>query len=187
MNLRIGIAAGLLALGACGGGDKAGDGNQAGGEKAAGTESGKAEASAGSGVRLRAGEWEMKTEVAAVSAPGMPAGVADMMKAKASTVKVCVTEEDASKGDAGIFTGKKDPRCDTKGFSAAGGRVNGTITCKAEEGGQGAMTMTMDGQFKPDSYTLTSKMKTEGEGAEMTIESRVSGRRIGDCPAGKEA
>ena len=180
--------AGLLALGACGGGD--GDGGDGGASGNAGTSERAAAgetAAIGSDVRMRAGQWETRTEVTNVSAPGMPAGFAEMMKTKPVTGTNCITEKEASDANADLFSGKKNSNCDSKGFKAAGGKVSGTITCRAEEGGQGAMTMTMDGQFKPESYSLTAKMKTEGEGAAMTLESKISGRRIGDCPAGAGA
>ena len=167
--------AGLLALGACGGD---GDRDDASGE------AGKArvESVAKDGeMRLRPGQWEMKTEIAKVSAPGMPAGAAEMMKTAPTTVTTCISEQEAN--DPNVFTGKKDPNCNTDGFSAAGGKVSGTITCAAEAGGQGKLTMAMEGEFKPDSYALETRMTTEGEGAQMTIESRTSGRRLGDCPA----
>ena len=173
--------AGLLALGACGGG---GNGDEASGNASTSERAAAGETAAlGSDVRIRAGQWETRTEVTNVSAPGMPAGVAEMMKTKPVTGTSCITEEEANDSGADLFSGKKDENCDTKGFKAAGGRVSGTITCRAEDGGQGAMTMTMDGEFKPDSYALNSKMKTEGEGTAMTIESKITGRRIGDCPA----
>jgi hypothetical protein len=164
---------GLLALVACGGAEtKDGDGNEA----AAGeTET----AAAGGDIRLQAGQWEVTTEIANMSAPGMPEGVGGMVKMAPTTIRLCMTEEQVQKPNADLFTGKQDGNCTSEGFSAAGGRVNGTVTCRGGPSG-GDMKMAMDGRFASTSYEMN--MKTEMTGA--TMDMTVRGRRVGDCPAG---
>ena len=178
MTIRIAMAAAsLIALAACGGD---GDDNKA--SAGDGDVQGQGRILDDDDVKLRAGQWEMKTEV---NAPGMPAEVAAMMKSQAATATtMCITEEEANRSDANLFTGKKDENCTTEGFEAKGGRVKGTITCNAATG-EGKMTMEVDGAFQRESYEVTTRMDMQGMGSEaMKMETKVTGRRLGDCPAG---
>ena len=183
MSIRILAAASLIALAGCTGGG--GDGNNATASKGDGDVQGQGRVLDDDDVRLRAGQWETKTEV---NAPGMPAEVAAMMKNQAATTTtMCISEEEANRSDANIFTGKKDKNCTTEGFEAKHGRVKGTVTCTGTAG-EGRMTMAVDGAFKRDSYEVTTRMDMQGMGSEsMKMETRVTGRRLGDCPAGAKA
>jgi hypothetical protein len=173
--------AGLLALASCGGGDGQG-GNEASGNAAAGGSAGSASA----GVQLQAGQWEMTQQTLNVTAPGMPAGAADMMKTGPITVKTCITPEQAQKPSADLFSGKTDPNCKQEGFSSEGGKVSGTMTCSGGDT-PGKTVMKMDGEFSPTEFDIEMEMTTEAQGSQMTMEMRSSGRRIGDCPAGGQA
>mgnify|MGYP003577157025 FL=1 len=45
--------------------------------------------------------------------------------------------------------------------------------------------MTLDGTVTATSYELTQQTQMSGGGTNgMEMESRITGRRIGDCPAG---
>ena len=185
-------AAGLLALAACGGG---GEGKSGGNEAGASDPSANAASAADGGgntggtasaaMQLQPGQWEMTTQTVNVSIPGLPAGAADMMKTGPITVKTCITEEQAQKPSADLFAGKTAPNCKQEGFTAAGGKVNGTMTCSG--GDTGATAMKMEGQFGPTQYDITMATKTQAEGRDMTMEIRSSGRRLGECPAGAKA
>jgi hypothetical protein len=157
------VVAGMLSLGGCGSG---------GGSDTSG--------------QIRAGQWEMRSEVKSISGPGVPAGAADMMKAQATTVTTCISEEQARTSNADIFTGKQNPNCTAEGFKASGGKIDGTLTCKAQNG-QPGMAMTMAGTFAAENYDIDIKMKMSGPQEGMTIETKTLGRRIGDCPATPKA
>ena len=174
--------AALLALAACGGGDADSSGTAAN-TAGAGGEAATSQASAE--VRMQPGQWEITQQTVNVTAPGMPAGAADMLKTPPVTVKTCISEEQASKPGADLFTGKQDPNCSHEGFKAGGGKVSGTITCKG--GNTGNASMAMEGEFGPTEFNVEMKTTTEAQGAQMTMEMRSSGRRIGECPAGGEA
>ncbi|QAY76174.1 DUF3617 domain-containing protein [Sphingosinicella sp. BN140058] len=182
MKLRIALAAmSVAALAGCGGGggDKA-DGNQ---QRAAVDGTGGI---SGEAIQVRPGQWEMRTEVKAVSGPGVPAGAVEAMKAQKTTVTTCITEEQAKTSDPKMFTGKQNPNCKAEGFKASGGKIDGTLTCKGENG-QPGVTMTMAGTFEAERYDLQMKMKMGGPEQGMTIETATSGRRIGECPAGAKS
>lgn len=136
-----------------------------------------------SGGELQPGEWEMKMEVVSVSAEGLPPGLADNMKKNASTTnKTCMTPEEAKGPKGDIFAGDKSGSCKSEGFKWEGGRIQGKTTCPGQ-GGTGQTVMTMDGKYSPQSIDMTMKSETDLMGKPMTMEMRVSGRRVGECTA----
>jgi hypothetical protein len=160
-------------LAACGSSDKSG-----GNGSAAASGGGSA-----SGISLQPGEWEMKTEVVNVSAEGLPPGLADGMKASASsTTRTCMTPEEAKGPKGDMFSGDKSGNCKSEGFSWAGGRISGKTTCTGQ-GGVGKTVMVMDGQYSPQSIDMTMKSETDLGGKAMKMEMRVSGKRVGECSA----
>lgn len=173
MRHSIAAAAGLLLV-ACGGqesGNKQGDGNQA---KAA-------EAGGGSAATMRAGQWEMTTQVVSMNIPNMPQGMSPPTPPP-TTVRSCLTQEQVAQPNADFLTGSGDNGgCRSENMSMTGGRIQGAVVCNA----QGAeMRATLNGTFAAESYDLTQQVQTSGQGQSMQMEVRTSGRRVGDCPAG---
>ena len=176
MKTILTMTAAALALAACGSADK-GDGN------------GTAAASGGSGssVSLRPGEWEMKMEVVEVAAEGLPPGMAEGMKKSASSSsRTCMTPEEAKGPKGDIFAGDKSGHCKSEGFKWEGGRIEGKTVCPGQ-GGTGQTEMTMAGTYNPESIDMTMKTKTDLMGKPMTMEMRVSGKRVGECSAATKA
>jgi len=168
-NLILGAAA--LALAACGSSGEKGDGS---GSSAA--------AGGGSGTNLEPGEWEMKTEVVNVSVEGLPPGAVEGMKAQAGgTTRTCMTPEEAKGPKADMFAKNNPANCKSEGFSWSGGRISGKTTCTSP--GAGKTVMTMDGSYGARNIDMTIKSDTDVAGQAMTMEMRMSGRRIGECPA----
>ena len=164
-------AAAVIALAGCGGAD---DGN--------GT---AAAAGGGSDTILEHGEWEMKTEVVDVKAEGMPPGLADAMKAQAaSTTRTCMTPEEAKGPKGDIFAGMGS-NCKSENFRWSGGTIKGKTVCTGE-GGVGKSETEIDGTYSARSIDMTMKSQTAVEGSSMTMEMRLSGQRVGECPAGAE-
>lgn len=171
MKTQLIIGAAVLALAACG-------------NPGSGNESSAGGVGSASGVSLQPGEWEMKTEVVNVSAEGLPAGIADGMKAQASsTTKTCMTPEEAKGPKGDIFAGNQ-ANCKSEGFSWSGGRIKGKTTCTGQ-GGAGKTVMEMDGQYSPQSIDMTMKSETDLgiQGKAMKMEMHVTGRRVGECSA----
>ncbi len=202
MKTRLILGAAALALAACGssGGDKAGEGGNDSASVGAANQSAAAKApssaapsggNGGGGDFIQPGEWETKVESMEVDAPGMPQGVKDMMTdamgSMKTTIRDCVTPEEAKRPNADMFAGKDKGNCTASDFSMSGGRMRGTISCPAGNGQPGSMTMVMDGQFSPQSYTVNQNMTTDAGGSKMTIKARVSGRRVGECTAATKA
>lgn len=175
----------LLALGAC---DKGEDKAQSGAGEA---QSAQEIAAQVKKVSLQPGEWETTSEIVDAkieNAPeGMPAGMMDAMKGRKTMVKNCITPAQAENPDADFLAAQKDGRCTYSGFEMAGGTIKGTVTCAGGEGG--TATMKMEGIYTPASYTTTVDMVSAGMGGaqarDMTMHmtTKVSGKRIGECPA----
>jgi hypothetical protein len=177
MKTQLILGAAALALAACGssGGGKAGENGSA-----AATGSGGGSAS---GVSLQPGEWEMKMEVVDMKVEGMPPGLAESMKSRAGgTNRTCMTAEEAKGPKGDIFAGDKSGNCKSEGFKWSGGRIQGKTTCPGQ-GGTGQTVMTMEGSYSPQSIDMTMKSQTDMAGKPMTMEMRVSGRRVGECTA----
>ncbi|HEX8467399.1 MAG TPA: DUF3617 domain-containing protein [Allosphingosinicella sp.] len=184
MKIRLILGAAALALAACGssGGDKGGEG---GNGSAAATGSGASGGSGGSasGVNLQPGEWEMKMEVVNVKVEGLPPGLAENMKSQSGGInRTCMTPEEAKAPKGDIFAGDKSNNCNSEGFKWEGGRIEGKTTCSGQ-GGTGQTVMTMDGKYSAQSIDMTMKSETDMMGKPMTMEMRVSGKRVGECTA----
>ena len=164
-----------LALAACGSGDKA-DGEKGDGGSILG----------GGSAGMQAGEWEMTMETVDVSAPNLPPEAMAQMKRPPMTTRTCMSEEEAKGPKPETFTGNAGgANCKAEGFSWSGGKIKGKTVCTAP-GGAGTMTMDMEGEYAATSMTVNMKMNTEQQGQSMTMDTRITGKRIGDCPAGKE-
>ena len=166
------IAASLLALAACGSKD---DGNA--------TKTGGGGLLGGGTVNLEPGEWEMTMEMLNISAPNMPPQVVAAMKQQsAKSTRTCISAEEAKGPKPGELTGAQG-NCTQEGFVWGGGKIAGTTTCKSADANT---VMVLDGQYTPQTMTISMKNTTEARGVKMNMDMRMSGRRVGDCPAGKE-
>jgi hypothetical protein len=168
----------LLALAACGGAGKKDEARTEQGQSAP-----KASATAAA-VRLNPGQWEMIVESSAMTGPSMPAEVAKMMKGMKVTTRECITPQEAERPTSNTFGGKSQGDCKQTEFSLAGGKLHAVMTCSGARGG-GGTSITSDGAYGGDSFDVRSKMETDGGQGRMTMESHVTGRRVGEC-TGKE-
>jgi len=173
MKTQMMMTAAALALAACGSSDKSGGNGTAAAERGG----------SASGVSLNPGEWEMKMEVVDVQAAGLPPGMAEGMKKSASsTNRTCMTPEEAKGPKGDIFAGDKSGNCKSEGFKWEGGRIEGKTICPGQ-GGTGQTVMTMNGSYGAQNIDMTMKSETDLMGKPMTMEMRVSGKRVGECTA----
>ena len=133
-------------------------------------------------VRISPGLWESTSEVLNVTAPNLPRDVQNRMKGPSTTTRHCISEEQASRPDANFLATRQD-NCAYRDFTMRAGRMQGTMVCR---GGDmpGEATATMNGEYGPESYDMRIRMEMAGPvDSTMTIETRASGRRVGECPA----
>lgn len=176
------LGAAMLALAACSGGDKAGEGGN-GSTAATGSGGSGNGGPAAAGMSLQPGEWEMKMEVLNVKAEGLPSTMAESMKSQAGSVnRTCMTPEEAKGPKGDIFAGDKSGSCKSEGFKWADGRIQGKTTCPGQ-GGSGETVMTMSGTYSPQNIDMNMKTQLDMMGKPMEMEMRVSGRRVGECSA----
>ena len=124
---------------------------------------------------IQPGEWEISVTVNSVDMPGAPAGVANMMRGRTTTIHHCITPADAARGPQDLM--KSDPSCTFTKYSMAGGKLSSEMTCMRKN-----MTITASstGSFTPVSFTATGRSVVTG-GAMMTTTTTTNGRRIGEC------
>ena len=136
----------------------------------------------GSDIFVNPGRWQTTVTLEEMNVPGMPAQMAEQMKAQMNAVETtesCLTREEARRPREDFFAGAQE-NCTYNRFTMAGGRIDAEMTC--QEGGA-SMTMAIDGTYSADHYAARSTMTMTGAGAEggMTVRSRVEAKRLGDC------
>lgn len=174
MVRRAGLAAGaLLAAMACGGPQQSGrdmSSNQVAAELA--------------NIRIAPGLWEIRSEVAGVSAPNLPREVMIRMIGPRPTARNCITAAQAARPDANFLAVRAGSDCRYRDFSMRGGRLSGEMTCRGG-GLPGATTTRMTGDYGPHRYSLRMEMRSPMPGGvTMILDIRAAGRRIGECPGG---
>jgi hypothetical protein len=136
-------------------------------------------------ARLQPGQWETTVEIAQVDMPGMPAAVRDQMKSSTTqkqSVTTCITPEQAAKPQADVLAGNTGGRCTYRNYAMAGGKIDATLVCAGP--GNGETVQTISGTFTETAFSVTSDLKTAGgPGETMSMKSKTSGRRIGECKA----
>ena len=176
MRQWIGCAA-VLALSACGSGNDGESGNKAGSVQ------GNSAGGGSPAATMQPGEWEITTTVSRINVPGMPSGM-NMPMPPPTTVRSCLTAEQAAQPGADFVTGSGENQgCTYESNSVSGGRIQATVQCTAQ--GQ-TMRTTVNGQFTATSFEVEQQVQTSAQGANMEMQSRTTGRRVGDCRAGAE-
>ena len=179
MRVTVMISFAALALAACGGDDVSVT-------NASPEEVAKKVDQAG-GARFNPGEWETTVETVSVDIPGltgpMKEQMTQLMLNKKQVGTSCVTPEEAKSPPAKVLANGQG-RCTYEKFTMAGGKIDGTLSCDAEGG---KMTMRMTGSFTDDRFTIENDMETAMPGGAqvMKIKAKTSGKRLGECPAGK--
>jgi hypothetical protein len=152
--------------------------------------------------QIQAGQWELVTEIRALSAPGAPEEFRQQLRnrvGRPDTGRACLTEEQArrfleftkqlvSQGQASAcrFTDEK----------YEGGVIHQAASCPAGGGAPGApaggnQTSTLEGRFTQTTFNATlhsqgPNMMAPG-GGDMSATIVLRGRRIGDCPTAPAA
>ena len=183
---RPSVALTALSIVACGpGGQPLAESNDAG-----------SGAGAASAVGLEPGFWETRVEVLNIDVKPIETAQGTFTPTEVShsppqTNRNCVTPEQASQPFKRFLTGGvASGQCNTARFSMAGGRISGSVVCE----GQGERSeYSLDGRYTPISYDVTTiaktRLTTPGQAGlsqmtmPMDVEAKVTGRRLGNCPA----
>ena len=139
-------------------------------------------------IQLQPGEWEISVEVLDVAMGGLPEGAPDMTEAMKKsgkqTNKACLTKEQSENPGAQFFAPQNQKNCDVRDFNMGGGAIKADMTCPVPQGG-GQMAMKMNGTYSKTAYDMTMDVNAEGMANNITMkmQSKISGKRVGDCPA----
>ncbi len=140
---------------------------------------------ADAGLKFTPGRWDSTMKFVKLEMDGMPPEAKAMMSkvmGKDRTYSSCLTKEEAEKPDAKFF-GQADERCKYDSFAMGGGKIDAKMTCKAQQGSQ---TMTMQGNYTPETYQMTMAINGQGPGGKaMSMQMEVSAKHTGEC-TGKE-
>lgn len=143
-----------------------------------------AAASANGGLQIEPGRWEGMTAIHDMQMPDMPnlppaarAQLKARMGAAHSFVN-CVTAEDVKKA---FFTGRSDDKdCKFDHFTLSGGKIDAAMAC--DRGRQGKVSMTMTGNYGPDSYHMDMSTKAGGMPVgPMDMKMSIDAKRVGAC------
>jgi hypothetical protein len=165
-------AAFLLLLGGCGGGEEDGNRSVATNRSAVAGDLAR--------IEVRPGLWEVRSDVLSARQPGMPLELAERMKGPRGTVRHCITAAQAARPDAAFLAGRRSGQCSYSDFIMRGGRIAGTMACRAADGAE--TQARMSGTYTPEGFDMRMDMRTPGfGGATLEVTVRQSGRRTGDC------
>lgn len=145
------------------------------------------EATGGDEMFVRPGKWQSKVTIEDISMPGMPAEMAEQMKAAIAqnqerSSETCLTEEQARRPKEEFFAGKNNA-CRYEHFEMGGGKIDAKMRCSQ---GGATQIMEMDGSYSPESYEMRMSTKAEagqGPAGAMTMRMRVDSKRVGECDA----
>lgn len=124
---------------------------------------------------VQPGQWQIAVTINSADMPGAPPAVAKMMVGRTTTLKQCITPEDAARGPQDML--KSDKNCVFTRYSMVGGKLSSEMTCKQRGS---TVTAVSAGSFTPTSFTANGRSTMTGD-MPMTMTSTVVGKRIGDC------
>jgi len=144
---------------------------------------------ANSDLTITPGEWENTVEFVDIEfdesqlpaeARGMIGPMLDAMRGQKSTTKSCVTEEQAKKPAAEMFSGNDAADCEYDKFEFAGGSIDMAMTCTDPTSGTAQIINT--GTYDEGSYAIEMDISMEGSEMGATkITAKSEGKRVGDC------
>lgn len=97
-----------------------------------------------------------------------------------SVERMCITPEKA----AGLFAGDAGEGCKREGPGWRNGRIATKVTCTQADPPQTSVH-EVSGSYSARSFDITQRLSETSDGDKMTMATRDTGRRLGDCPAGK--
>lgn len=128
--------------------------------------------------KVSPGQWQSTMVIEEFTMPGVPPEVAAMARSRPTTVKYCLTPEEAEANPEKLLA--QDNSCKTVRFRFEGGKIDAEMRCETE---MGPATMTMQGSYQPESYTMRARTVA----GPMTTASRMTAKRIGPCTGGNRS
>lgn len=133
---------------------------------------------------LQAGLYEVTSEVTALSSTDNSTPATSVKQGDKSTWRACVPTD--SKPSPELLAEPGD-QCEIKNSYIRNGRMSAQMVC-ARQGASGQVMPAMMGSFTADGFEgdITSLTYFASDG-DYRLVRKVSGKRVGDCPAGGAA
>ena len=140
-------------------------------------------------VKLQSGEWEAVQEIADVRVDGVPPGVSPdaftRLIGQRSTVRYCLTPEQANNPSADFLAAQEDSTCSYSSMDMKNGMIKASMSCDVPNQKSGKMRILMDGTYSADSYDLDMNVDTTDlpNNLKMTMKIKATGKYLGACQA----
>jgi hypothetical protein len=134
---------------------------------------------------LESGQFQLSSEVTTLSSVDQGAPAINTPVGTKAEQSVCIPA--SGRAPTELFSGEGYD-CSYNNYYARNGRINALLTC-SRPGLRGEISMTVDGRFESGgqiSFNRNVRTILASDG-DVLINSRVTGRRTGDCAAGASA
>jgi hypothetical protein len=138
---------------------------------------------------LSAGQWKTTMKVTSFDVPGAPPEMQKAIKERMAmamgqgqSMETCMTAEQAKAGVRDFSKNTQQGDCALDPYTQGGGKMSGTLKCKA--GMFGADGMKMDGTYSADKVemNMTADLNQPSlPGGKATLKMNVVSERTGDC------
>lgn len=135
-------------------------------------------------TKLPAGEWEVASLVEKLRPTDAAAPALALKQGETTIHKACVAADGTP--ETGLWLAAKDD-CAASSVYIKDGRINGSWTCK-RSGKSGQVMPAVDGKYTADSFEVVVTTGTYlSGGGNYELTQKMTGKRLGDCPAGGAA
>jgi outer membrane murein-binding lipoprotein Lpp len=143
----------------------------------------QAEAPKAAATELSAGQWEVATEVTQFTQMDKGKAAIDTPAGTRATETVCVGAGEGKQPPAALLAGSNAYTCTYNNHYMSSGTLNTQLDCR-REGVSGQVMMSLDGSYTADTLEANQSLTTylPGQG-DVRIQSKVTGRRTGECTA----
>ena len=129
---------------------------------------------------LQPGQYRTTVTIVSMNMPGMPAGMAEKMRAQPTVTEDCVTSEDVAEMTRKSMVNEEPGQtCTENHITSANGVIDGSATCTRREGG--AYTMAMHGAYSANHVEMNMTMSGQTPMGQMSQQMHMVTERIGEC------
>lgn len=134
---------------------------------------------------IHPGQYRTTVTIVSMNVPGMPAGMAEKMRAQPNVSEDCVTSDDiAELTRKSLVDADEGQTCSDNTINSANGHIEGSATCHNEDGV--SYTMQITGTYGADHVVMDMNVSGQTPGGPMSQQMHMVTDRIGECRAGTD-